>query len=169
MIHVVAQEYSDRNHSPVHTSMTSGALYNLSLVRNEQGFREDFFIDFVDHEYHMKLSTKGHQLFWIHHARVLHQLGKTKTNAAGQVLNYHNPWRYYFIRRNMFTCYYEWGGLQAVWRLWRVSKRQFVSYKSLEGVDYKLIWKYFNLGVRDSFLRRLFKMKTPKTIKLSIQ
>lgn len=169
MIDIKTSELPDKNHTTVHTSMTSGALYNLAAIEKEKGFREDFFIDFVDHEYHMRLTNTGHKLFWVNNARIYHDLGKTKTNADGQTINYHQPWRYYFIGRNMFSCYLKWGGLKAVRRLWKVSKHHYVSYKSLDGINHKLIWKCFKLGIRDSFLSRFCKMNPPKTIKLSIQ
>jgi rhamnosyltransferase len=169
MVDIIKPENPFKNHTSVHTSMTSGALYNLSLIRNEQGFRKDFFIDFVDHEYHMRLVNRGYKLFWVNNARINHDLGKTKVNAVGQTINYHEPWRYYFIGRNMFSCYLKWGGLKAVRRLWKVSKRQLISYRSLAGVNHKLIWKYFNLGIRDSVISRIYKMNPPKTISSSIQ
>jgi rhamnosyltransferase len=169
MVDISTPENLPENHTAVHTSMTSGALYNLSAIVTEKGFRQDFFIDFVDHEYHMRLVSKGHKLFWVNNARINHDLGKTKVNAVGQTVNYHEPWRYYFIGRNMFSCYLKWGGLKAVWRLWKDSKHQIESYRSLDGVDHKLIWGFFKLGLRDSFFSSIFKINPPKTIRLSIQ
>ena len=169
MIDVVPPDHSDKNHTQVHTSMTSGALYNLSLIMDEPGFREDFFIDFVDHEYHMRLMLKGYQLFCIKNARIFHELGKTKTNDNGQIVHYHHPWRYYFIGRNMFYCYRNWGGLRAQFYLWKAVKQHYAEFKTIAEFDHKTAWKYFKIGIRDSFFQRFYKIKPPKLVIQSIQ
>jgi rhamnosyltransferase len=137
-------------HTEVHTSMTSGALYRLEMIRDESGFRDDFFIDFVDHEYHMRLHAQGHRLFMVHEARVSHGLGKTGTSRNGGVVPFHDPWRYYFIGRNMFFCYWKWGKIPAISGLWKDSRKQFRTLRDTEEVDHQTIWKYFCKGIRHS-------------------
>lgn len=168
MVDILTPEKPSKNHTPVHTSMTSGALYNLAAIEKENGFREDFFIDFVDHEFNMRLTSKGYRLFWINDAQINHDLGKTKTNTGGQVLIYHEPWRYYFIGRNMFYCYMKWGGFRAIFYLWKSVKGLYEVLKTIEEVDHKVAWKFFRSGVRDSFLSNIFKINPPKNISSSI-
>jgi len=110
MVDILTSENDNKNYTPVHTSMTSGALFNVALIQSEKSFRKDFFIDFVNHEYYMRLVNKGHQLFWVNNARINHDPGKTTTNTVGQTITYHEPWRYNFISHNMFSCYLKWGG-----------------------------------------------------------
>jgi rhamnosyltransferase len=117
MVDATKPDNPAENHTPIDISMTSGALYNVSRIKSEEGFREDFFIDFVDHEYHKRLSDHGHKLFWIHNAAIHHSLGKSTSSSNGQTAIYHDPWRYSYIGRNMFVCYWKWGGWPAVYKL----------------------------------------------------
>jgi len=168
MVDITKPENPTKNHTSVHTSMTSGALYNLAVVKNEPAFREDFFIDFVDHEYHIRLHRKNHQLFWVHRARVFLGLGKTKINAEGRSLIYHEPWHYYFMGRNMFICYWKWGGLPAIKQLWKKSKQLLEFYKCFKSLDHAGIWKYFKLGIRDFVFAGIYRLKPPASVRKSI-
>ncbi len=164
MIDVAKPVNSLHNYTAVHTSMTSGALYSLCVIKNEKGFREAFFIDFVDHEYHMRLFANGYSLFWVYKAQILHSLGKTIVNARGQLLIYHEPWRYFFIGQNMFTSYWKWGGFRAVWHLRKKIKHMMEYYKNFDEIDHKNIWKHFKLGMRYAVFSRFSLKILPKSI-----
>ncbi len=168
MVDVTAPENPARNYTSVHTSMTSGALYNLAVIKNEEAFREDFFIDYVDHEYHIRLHRKNYQLFWVHKAKLFHSLGKSKTNAEGQSVIYHDPWRYYFMGRNMFICYWKWGGLPALKQQLKKSKQLLEYYKSFKTIDHERIWKYYKLGIRDFIFAGVYRLKPPASVRKSI-
>jgi hypothetical protein len=95
----------------------------------------------------------------VDNARINHDLGKTKVNAQGQVIFYHEPWRYYFIGRNMFYCHMKWGGFRAIYHLWKSVKGQYEALKTIEEVDHTQVWKFFKLGIRDVFLFWMFFKK----------
>jgi hypothetical protein len=95
----------------------------------------------------------------VDNARINHDLGKTKVNAQGQVIFYHEPWRYYFIGRNMFYCHMKWGGFRAIYHLWKSVKGQYEALKTIEEVDHTQVWKFFKLGIRDALLFWMFFKK----------
>lgn len=169
MVEINTPSPLERNHTSVHTSMISGALYNLAKIEKESGFIEEFFIDFVEHEYHMRLNNKGYQLFWVNNARILHGLGKTQSNSNGQFVVFHDSWRYYFIGRNMFLCYWKWGGFPALFYLWKSVKSQKKYIQSFDEIDHKAIWMYFKRGIRNAVLSRFLSQKPPETIIPSYQ
>jgi rhamnosyltransferase len=169
IVYLTAPEKPAKNHTAVHTSMTSGALYNLAVIKKEEPFRKDFFIDYVDHEYHIRLHRKKHQLFWVHKAKLFHNLGKTIINPEGQFLIYHDSWRYYFMGRNMFICFWNWGGLPAVYQNWKSFKQLMEYYKCFKSLDHAGIWKYYKLGIRDFILAGIYRMKQPASVRKFIE
>ncbi|MBC5992108.1 glycosyltransferase family 2 protein [Pontibacter cellulosilyticus] len=97
---------------PVHKSfdveevtvvMTSGNLLNLKAYQKVGPFRDDFFIDYVDHEYCLRLKYYGYKILVNHKAILNHQLGQNKAyNALGKTVTttHHNCTRRYYITRN---------------------------------------------------------------------
>ena len=84
------------------TVITSGCLVNAAVALKLHGFREDYFIDQVDHEFCLRVRAHGH--------RVVVSSRPTMTHSVGQpggarvpwlgVLPNHHPVRKYYIARN---------------------------------------------------------------------
>ena len=83
----------------VKACMTSASLTKLSAWKHVNGFREDYFIDFVDNEFCMKLRIAGMNILRIHDVHIVHQLGETKRKLFF-TYTYHKPFRFYYIARN---------------------------------------------------------------------
>lgn len=88
----------------VQTVWTSGNLLNLDAYRLVGAFRDDLFIDFVDHEYCLRLNKSGYGVFRVPGARLRHCLGVNSWRIVlfGRsfwVTN-HAPLRRYYIMRN---------------------------------------------------------------------
>lgn len=89
-------------HQERKTVITSGSLVNAGLARAVGGFREDFFIDQVDHEFCLRVRSHGCRVVISRKPVMTHSVG----GAGGAripflgVLPDHPPLRKYYIARN---------------------------------------------------------------------
>lgn len=89
-------------------TLTSGNILNLEAYKAIGNFRDDFFIDHVDHEYGLRLNANGYQVIELPAIRLDHQLGYEQKIKIGPwvVRKYgtHSPIRmYYFARNGIYT------------------------------------------------------------------
>jgi rhamnosyltransferase len=85
------------------TLITSGTLVPLSLFEKIGFFREDYFIDSVDHEYSLRARAHGFRIFISCRPLMNHSIGAgfIKANRLRQMLSLnHSLTRKYFIARN---------------------------------------------------------------------
>ncbi len=90
------------------TTMTSGNLLNLKAYRATGPFLDKLFIDYVDHEYCMRLKTNGFKIVQANKAVLKHPLGSiTEYRLLWKrfALGNHPPLRRYYITRNKFYLY----------------------------------------------------------------
>ncbi|MCU7835186.1 MAG: glycosyltransferase [gamma proteobacterium symbiont of Taylorina sp.] len=112
----VAPEHIDQkiaNLPVVHSAISSGTFYRVKSVLALGGFREDYFIDFIDHEFHLRIIRHGKKMIWNQKADFYHNLGiKQHQNELGVWVE-HEPFRYYYMARNMAHGYFTYGGIKA--------------------------------------------------------
>lgn len=100
-------EHKERNTGieEVNVGITSGSYNKVSVWKELNGFREDFFIDFVDWEFFARVRVNGYKAYRIGDVLLDHQLGRlTYHKFLGftiQTYN-HNAFRKYYITRNTF-------------------------------------------------------------------
>lgn len=85
------------------TLITSGTLAPLSLFEQIGLFREDYFIDSVDHEFSLRARANGYRMFISCRPLMSHSIGAGVGHASPlrQFLPVnHSPVRKYFIARN---------------------------------------------------------------------
>ncbi|WP_045215353.1 glycosyltransferase [Desulfonatronovibrio magnus] len=111
-------DIKDKRIIPVNSSITSGALYKPDALYSVQGFRENYFIDFVDHECHLRLMRHGYDMWWVCEAEILHNLGAAQRFVKKSLWIEHEPFRYYYMARNMTEGYYRLGGARALLGFW---------------------------------------------------
>jgi len=83
--------------------ITSGSLLNLAAWRDVGPFREDFFIDEVDHEYALRMRRKGWLVKIARRILMEHALGSPRRHSLGgwqPVLSHHSALRRYYMVRN---------------------------------------------------------------------
>lgn len=83
--------------------MTSGNVLSLSACQRVGAFREDYFIDYVDHEYCLRLKKNGYKIGVYRAAILEHSLGDIGCKAIfGRKFFFtnHNAQRRYYITRN---------------------------------------------------------------------
>jgi len=87
------------------TAMTSGNLLDLAVFRKAGPFLEDYFIDYVDDEYCLRLNAAGYRVVRCNDAVLEHNLGKiTAHTYRGRTvyISNQNPLRRYYMTRNRF-------------------------------------------------------------------
>lgn len=88
----------------VYACMTSGSLTRLKAWREIGGFKNGYFIDFVDNEFCMRLRLIGYRIVRVNGCVMHHQLGETTKiklfNLFPVTVTTHKPWRYYYMTRN---------------------------------------------------------------------
>lgn len=91
--------------------MTSGNLLSLDAYVQTGPFNENYFIDYVDIEYCLRLLDGGYKIIMCTKAHLYHQLGDiSKHNIFGIKSIYttnHPPLRLYYIIRNMLFTWKE--------------------------------------------------------------
>lgn len=83
--------------------ITSGALCRLDALNEVGGFREDLFIDHVDHDICLRLRSRGWLIQIDPAVTMQHSIGMMRAHAVGrmQVRNsHHSPDRQYYKYRN---------------------------------------------------------------------
>ena len=99
-----ALEQEDTETVDVYACMTSGSLMRLDAWSKVGGFRESYFIDFVDNEFCMRLGLSGYRIVRVNSCIMYHQLGeRTRVKVLGLFSKetfVHSPWRYYYMTRN---------------------------------------------------------------------
>lgn len=82
--------------------ITSGSLTSLSIYNEIGPFREEFFIDSVDHEYCLRARARGFKVIMVLEPLMKHCIGeKTIHLPIFNVLTpEHTPFRRYYITRN---------------------------------------------------------------------
>lgn len=103
---------------PIDSSITSGTLYRVETLVATGGFCEPYFIDFVDHECHIRMRQAGWSLWWEPRAELLHHLGEIQKMTAVGLWIEHSPYRYYYMARNMTRGYWKLGGMKALFYFW---------------------------------------------------
>lgn len=94
------------------TVITSGSLIDARLAAAIGGFRDDYFIDQVDHEFCLRARAHGHKVVISRKPVMIHSVGRpggVRVPFLG-VLPNHPPVRKYYIARNTVVT------VMAYWR-----------------------------------------------------
>lgn len=88
----------------IQSALTSGSFVNVNAYNVLGGFKDEYFIDYVDIEYCWNLISNGYNICQLNNVIMQHHLGNTKEyRLFGKHLFYvtnHNYIRYYYMTRN---------------------------------------------------------------------
>ncbi|HKI26718.1 MAG TPA: glycosyltransferase [Candidatus Sulfotelmatobacter sp.] len=91
----------------VDSVISSGTLLRREAVEEVGLPRADFFMDFVDHEYCLRVRRHGYKIAVVPQSRLEHAIGtpvQVRIFGRGRVWTAHAPWREYYKTRNeIFT------------------------------------------------------------------
>jgi rhamnosyltransferase len=102
-VHSRFLQKSEAKFSVLRSAMTSGNLLNLQAWSDTGPFAEILFIDYVDHEYCLRLRSKGFHIIQMNQVQLVHSLGNFEVHRfLGRTIGVsnHNPDRRYYITRN---------------------------------------------------------------------
>jgi len=106
------------------TVITSGSLIDAKLAGAIGGFREDYFIDQVDHEFCLRMRGRSHQVIISRKPVMEHSvggLGGARLPFLG-ILPNHPPLRKYYITRNTVVIVSEYWHQEPEWCLRRIAR-----------------------------------------------
>ena len=98
-------------HAAIKGAITSGGLMNLQVFDDVQRFDEQFFIDFVDYDFNMRLMRAGYRIARVNDTYLLHELGiarKTWLRTPRKTLDGRWRWEtFYSFGHSPVRCYYK--------------------------------------------------------------
>ena len=126
----LGQSHNTESIKEVETVMTSGNFLNLSAYQQVGPFRNDFFIDYIDHEYCLRLRKSNFRVMQCQGAVLHHRLGNLmRTTIGSREVQYtnHNALRRYYLTRNRLVVAFAyradfpsffWAELRAILNEW---------------------------------------------------
>lgn len=136
----------------VYACMTSAALTRIEAWYKVGGFREDYFIDFVDNEFCMKLTLNQYRILRVNACQISHQLGESGIKKIlGLKVRYskHSPLRIYYMARNNYEFIKEYSMHLSVFK-----EKVKMGYVLMQGILFsdnkKEAIKYARRGIRDA-------------------
>ncbi len=102
----------------VETSITSGQLVKTEIFKKTGFYKEDLFIECVDHEFCLRAKKHGFKTFLVPQAILGQQIGMPKVyNLFFKkiVIANHSPLRYYYLYRNSIYIYKSYFTVAAGW------------------------------------------------------
>lgn len=100
------------------TAITSGSLLCCKAFQQIGPFREEFFIDHVDHEYCLRARAKGYSILVVAKPLIQHMVGNVQLIPIGSrniLLTNHAPERRYYQRRNFIFLLKEFWRTEPKW------------------------------------------------------
>lgn len=139
--------------------ITSGSLNNLAAYQALGGFREDFFIDYVDTEYCLRAQAGGYKIVVACNAVLHHRLGNQQQKHIGSLIlrpTFHSPLRWYYINRNRIVMLGMYTLKAPYWAVYDVMMGSYAFLKMLLYEDRKLqkILAVI-MGIFDGLFRRM--------------
>jgi rhamnosyltransferase len=117
-VNLGASRFRGRTWREWKTVINSGTLFSLSAYARAGPFREDFFIDSVDHEYCLRLRANGYRVIVTRAALMVHPLGDyrhVRLFGLGIAHSDHPPVRKYFQMRNRLVLLSEYALQEPLW------------------------------------------------------
>lgn len=142
----------------VDSTTSSGSLIRREVVEGVGLPRRDFFIDFVDHEYNLRIRRHGYDIAMVPGSVMYHTIGKTRVHrflGRPRLRIEEQAWRQYYMARNeTYTVCHELPGIKAkgflLWRMLRTILDVLI-FNSQKALRMKMIC----LGIWDGLTSRL--------------
>lgn len=98
--------------------ISSGSLVRREVVEHVGLPRPDFFIDFVDHEYNLRIRRHGYEIALVRDSILYHHLGEVRIvghrRGRPRVRSFSATWRHYYMSRNeVFTVWHLFGNAKS--------------------------------------------------------
>jgi rhamnosyltransferase len=140
------------------TVITSGCLVDAAAAKAIGGFREDYFIDQVDHEFCLRMRARGHRVIISRKPVMNHSVGISGGASLPflGVLPNHPPLRKYYIARNTVVTVADYWRQEPAWCLRRLVRLLLgLGLMALLEEDRFGKVRAFTCGVADGLRRRM--------------
>lgn len=109
---------------PRKTLITSGMLLPLHFAIQIGGFREDYFIDSVDHEFCLRAAARGARVLMTRESMMEHSIGRQGEGMRWKraMSSNHPPLRKYYIARNALLTMRLHGTKHPAWALRQMAR-----------------------------------------------
>jgi len=161
--------------SSVDSVISSGSLVNRAVIETAGLPRADFFMDFVDHEYNLRVRRRGYEIIYVPNSVIYHDIGTSPPTLSriGRVVArfiknrdpgaIHSPWRYYYMMRNeLYTFWHEFRNYKALFYFMLLVIARIAQMYLYNDEDKIQKIKYILLGIRDGFKGKLGKTISPE-------
>jgi rhamnosyltransferase len=158
----------------IDSTISSGCLVSRRVVEDVGLPRADFFMDFVDHEYNLRVRKKGYEIMFVPASIIYHEIGRPRVVRSRIIraiarltskgpLGVEAPWRQYYIVRNQaYTFWHEFRSCKALFFFWSRVMRMIGGILLFNDKDKAKRIGYMIRGLRDGFKGRLGRTVTPE-------
>jgi len=158
----------------VDSVISSGCLVSRRVIEDVGLPRADFFMDFVDHEYNLRVRRKGYEIYYVPCSVIYHEIGKPRVVksqivraiarlATRSPLMAETPWRmYYTVRNELYTFWHEFRNYKALFFFALLVIRMIAGMILFNDKDKMKRIKYIIRGLRDGFKGKLGRAVTPE-------
>ena len=104
----------------VNTVISSGSLIPIKIIQELGGMRADYFIDYIDIEYCLRVRKAGYRISVLRDAGLKHSLGNrssVKTLGISLYPTHHSPLRKYYMTRNRVFTWKIYANTMKIWFL----------------------------------------------------
>ncbi len=146
----------------VSISLTSCSLHDIDILNSLGGFRDEFFIDYVDTEYCLRSKSHGYRIAVACNARFEHKLGERREKRIGPIKffpTFHSPIRWYYISRNRVPMIRMYGLKFPHWLSFEIVSSVYIFFRMLLFENQRLLkLKAIFYGTLDGIRGRMGKI-----------
>lgn len=103
------------------TAIASGSLIRADYLINGNRMNEDFFIDYIDIDFSLKINQLGFEIVAVEQSQIIHTLGSRKISTVlgkNILTNNHMPFRRYYIYRNRLIVWNKYWNIYFIYVLY---------------------------------------------------
>ena len=158
----IEPSFGDRPYSEVHTAITSGSLISVEAFERASGFREDFFIDSVDHEFSFRLLELGYAVLLTRKEGLQHEIGAPARRRflwKKIATSNHSAARRYYMSRNRPIVFRTYAAKYPAWAKYmrRLHRRELIRWCLAEDDRLRKIYATL-LGTFDAWRGKMGKV-----------
>jgi len=141
-------------------TLTSGSLIRTEVFEECGRFEDDLFIDYVDHEYCLRIRSRGYRIMIADDAILRHDVGFPRIHKVLGIWScccvHHAPGRRYYYARNLVALLRRYWETEPVWCRTEIAVLIKSTVKALlfEGCRIRKLWLAFR-GILDGASGRM--------------
>ncbi|HXZ95058.1 MAG TPA: glycosyltransferase [Dehalococcoidia bacterium] len=154
----------------VDSTISSGCLVSRQAIEDVGLPRADFFMDFVDHEYNLRMRRNEYEIMFVPASVIYHEIGQPRVIKSRMMraiarlvtkgpLGIEAPWRqYYMVRNEVYTFWHEFRNYRALFFFMLLVVRMIIGMLLFNDRDKIKRIRYIMLGLKDGFEGKLGKL-----------